>query len=131
MILKVLFLDDDLTRHAKARTEHFVVWTGPNEGLSTEITHVYTVDEAKKEMLENEYDVFSLDHDLPEEWPDGHSTGTDLARWMVHHLPPFKRPNKYTIIHSFNPVGAETMYRLLSSADFIVYKRPFGNQVIK
>ena len=53
----ILFLDDDKARHAKFRD---ACWNSEYD-----VTYVWSVEEAKKALLENDvYDLATFDHDL-------------------------------------------------------------------
>ena len=84
------------------------------------------VEQAKEMLVRTAYDVISLDHDIgfalvcPDCGTDScphFQTGTDLARWLADgidegYLTPAP---KLTIIHSFNPEGADRMREIIGS----------------
>ena len=102
--MKVLFLDDNLLR-LKLAKQHFIGY---------ELFLTETVEETIK-LLETEspFDLVSLDHDLGGKTfvPSDKKSGYEVAKFI--YLMPDK-PKK-VIVHSFNPVGAENMMRVLNS----------------
>lgn len=119
--MKILFLDDMQIRH-----DNFQEWC--DDFNLTEVYHVRTADEAVKAMIEHDFDVVFLDHDLAEEhYQDGTkavtqaNSGTAVAAWMVQNE---ARP--VVVIHSYNPVGATNMFNLFRDDGFACYKIPFG-----
>lgn len=118
---KILFLDDDATRHARFRKTH----------IGEDVTYVWGYHECVEELESGTvFDVAQLDHDLSEEAamgkpPDGEKTGTDVAKYIAA-MPEEKRP-KLIVIHSFNRYGALRMAHILRDAgvkDLII--EPFG-----
>lgn len=105
--LKILFLDDDGTRHYVFETRL---------GKYYDIDHVWTAESAANTMLAvmllgDPYDLVCLDHDL------GNSTGQDTAREMaVIYRDAAKKPR--VIIHAHNPIGAQAMKHILENAGF-------------
>lgn len=111
--LKILFLDDDKTRH-----ERFEV---ANRKLGQHyITHVQTAEEAIKALDTTTFDEVCLDHDLggglsqmttPEV---GCGSGYDVA-CHIANMSKDKRP-PIVVIHSFNPSGVLRMTLALKQA---------------
>ncbi len=108
--MNLLFLDDAVERHEKAR-KAFI-------GIS--ITHVRTAWEAIEALKRERFDIVSLDHDLggrvmvmsdEEAGPDG--CGLDVAKFIVSMRSEDRPARVY--IHSMNPVGGENMARVLAS----------------
>lgn len=73
------------------------------------------VEQAKKILSEQEFDIIYLDHDL-----DGHvfvpseepNTGWQLARWIAENNIPYKE----VITHTFNENGAKKILEVLPDA---------------
>lgn len=110
--MKILFLDDDKTRHESFRTK--------SKNWPHDITYVWTAYKAIR-ALEKEYfhEVF-LDHDLgPQQemnLPDtGEGSGYDVALFIAT-MSRDKRPIS-VIIHSWNPAGADRMASALRKAE--------------
>jgi len=97
--MKILFMDDDVERY-----DHLRKYL-PS---SIEIVHVYTVSEAQEKMMEQEFDLLMLDHDLGIGMVGG--DGIELAKWISRSMDKYKwKPGCDVIIHSMNPVGAGNM----------------------
>ena len=95
--MKVLFLEDDHNRIAKARREF----------VGSDLTVAETAQSAIAALDANRFDLVSLDHDLGGTVmaeSDGNS-GYAVAR----HIAAMEAPPVFVIIHSFNPVGAQRM----------------------
>lgn len=120
--MKILFLDDDPTRHAKFRQAH----------IGRDITFVWSAEEAIEELKETYFDEVALDHDLAAQLnmelpPEGEGSGYDVALFIAQ-LPIEKRP-KVVLIHSFNPEGARRMAYALKDCHqegMKVFKIPFN-----
>lgn len=111
--MKILFLDDDETRHS-----FFAEWTKAHD-----VTHVRTASKAADLLEEQKWDACFLDHDLGES-EALHGNGTSLARWL--HENPLKIP-PMVVIHSWNSDGAKTMMDYIwGSSNRDVYWNPFG-----
>lgn len=94
--MKVLFLEDDESRIAKARREFvghvLVVATTAQEAIAALDVH--------------RFDLASLDHDLggTQMAESNENSGYAVAKYIAAmETPPF------VIVHSFNPVGAQKM----------------------
>lgn len=117
--MKILFLDDDPSRHAKFRMAH----------IGRNVTYVWTADEAIKAIKEMFFDHMSLDHDLAAKLngelpPIGEGSGYDVALFIAE-LPEEKRP-KLIVVHSFNPEGARRMAIAVKRAGIQVLRVPFN-----
>lgn len=117
MSKRILFLDDDETRHqsfAKATVGHIV-------------THVRTVEECKSALLSMDpFDLVSLDHDLGGQTfvSEIDGTGTEVALFIRDELPAEKLPGRF-IVHSFNPVGALRMIEYIKDRGVWTRYQPF------
>ncbi len=70
-------------------------------------------------LLERDYDLIFLDHDLAEdhyhlEMADDGLTGYVVAAWLAEH--PERQPEAQIIIHSLNYPGSERMRQCLQDA---------------
>jgi len=100
--MKILFLDDDHQRIKRVKEQC--------------IGHELFIAETAKEAITQlesgvVFDVVSLDHDLGGETmvTSGNGTGYEVAVFIGQ----MKIPPQRVIIHSFNPVGAKTMWHAL------------------
>lgn len=105
--MRILFLDDDAERHAVATKR----WA------DHDLFHAWNVCQFERLLLKyGPFDLISLDHDLgdyaEEDGRYGERTGVDAVRFMCIELPAEQRPS-VTIVHSWNPIGAERMVKLL------------------
>lgn len=113
--MKVLVLEDDILR----------IDTFKNKLNEVNLTIVHHADDAIKLLKENVYDIVFLDHDL-----DGgayistnvYNTGSTVARNM-HNTLNTKTP---IVIHSWNPVGAEYMEKVMTDNNISCCRFPFG-----
>ena len=102
--MKILILDDDLTRHEafKKNFNHH------------ELTHAETAEDTIQHLTNNEFDAVFLDHDLGGmTYVDSHGdipTGYTVAKWLNENQE--RKPN-IIYIHSMNPPGAKKMQDLL------------------
>lgn len=118
--MKILFLDDDHTRHVRFKMAH------PTE----DVTYVWSAQEAINALLDEYFEQASLDHDLGEGSAltlplIGEGSGYDVA-CFISGLSKEKRP-KLVVIHSWNPEGARRMaYALRNCDDMEIIKHPFG-----
>ncbi len=95
--MKILFLDDDPSRHRRLR-EHIG---------SEQVEYVWNAAQAIEALQSKTFDVVSLDYDLDR---SGDAlTGYDVARRLV------ETPNRDAIllVHSDNPGGARSMLEVL------------------
>jgi len=103
--MRILILDDDKSRLVKFKKKFF--------NHTTEC--VETAKAAINKLDAENYDYVFLDHDLGGQVyvPSGDNTGYEVAKWLAEN--PHKQP-EVIVIHSFNPVGAENMKRVLPKA---------------
>jgi len=104
--MKIFILEDNEHRMVKFRREL----------IGHEIDHAATVEEGTSLVVNNEYDLMFLDHDLGgEEMVDSfaNNTGYKLAEFIASFT-----PNKEThcVVHSCNPAGADNIRRVLRHA---------------
>ncbi len=105
--MKILFLDDDPTRHKKFTRAH----------IGLDVTYVWSAKEAIEAINATRFDQMSLDHDLGGDrstmtTPDlGGGSGYDVAMHIAQ-LPPEQLPS-LVVIHSMNPPGGERMAQAL------------------
>ena len=114
--MKVLFLDDDRTRLDKARRSF----------IGCVFHEAETAEEAIRLLKENSpYDLVSLDHDLggqiyvQSDEVSGYEVAIFIPTMDEDKLP------KRIIIHSFNPVGAVNMQRVLEDGGIRSLRIPF------
>jgi CheY-like chemotaxis protein len=101
---RILFLDDDPTRHAlfSRRMPYHT------------ITHAYSARQCINELSRiPPFDLVCLDHDLGDFGADGEETGAVVADYINLHLDPKFYP-KEIIIHSWNSDGAAFMKRVIA-----------------
>lgn len=121
--MKILFLDDMSSRHdvAKARKR-----------AGSEITHVYTAEEAIEALKGTTFDIVSLDHDLaPEHYkhlrgelpPGSAATGMVVAEFIAK-LPREQRPG-FAVVHSWNEWKGPKMVEVLKRAGIDAQYEPF------
>lgn len=108
--LKILFLDDDLTRHNTIKpllTKYLV-------------DYVFTSTEAINKLKETKYNVIMLDHDLGGKIfvESGPGTGYEVACWIEQNLPTV---DLTIYLHSFNPAGVKRMKMALPDAKIIPF----------
>jgi hypothetical protein len=115
--MRILVLDDMEVRHDGFDHRH------PEH----KIDHAYNVEEALFYLRTHVYELVYLDHDLaPEHYidaPSEEATGYDIAVY-ISKMFPAHRPSQI-IIHSWNPVGAERMYKQLQGLGMFVSRKPF------
>lgn len=103
--MKILFLDDDWTRHQSFKRQYAHL-TPPNA-----LFPVYTGEQARDTMIAVPcFDALFLDHDLgevlSEDGKPGTWSGTEFVDWLVGA--PVVLPKKI-VIHSWNRYGANRM----------------------
>ncbi len=98
--MKILFLEDDENRIAKARREF----------VGDALTVVETAQEAIAALNNDNFDLASLDHDLggTQMAESDENSGYAVAKHIVT-----MEQQPFVIVHSFNPVGADRMMRHL------------------
>jgi hypothetical protein len=119
--MRILLLED-----SQERVKWFV-----KKLIGNVIDFAYTSDQANKFLLENEYDVIFLDHDLDEEHyvamysPTDVSlvgTGVDTAKFIAENK---CSPKAQIIVHSLNMVGSQNIFAILQKAGYNVQKVPY------
>jgi CheY-like chemotaxis protein len=101
---RILFLDDDKTRHEIFRRRF------PDH----DIDDVYTAQGCINALIHQPvYDLVCLDHDLDGFTLDVEATGGTVAEFINLHLARDKYP-KEIIIHSWNSNGAAFMKRVIA-----------------
>lgn len=118
---RILFLDDDLDRHARFRermAEHDVVY-------------VETPEEAIRELGGEDFDLVSLDHDLfgkvyqPSDEKSGYIVAQYIAEKMEKSIP------LVTYCHSWNEQGVKKMMEVLKTERWFTtnaYALPFDTE---
>lgn len=120
--MKILFLDDSLTRHKMFR----------QNSIGHTVHQVYDAQDCLDKMRENEYDMVFLDHDLDEETinqvNEHEQNGSYVAKQMVRES---LCKNSKIVIHSLNPDGRKNMMSILKSGGYCdVEEFPFAWTVI-
>ncbi len=111
--MKILFLDDDQTRHDTFTTAH----------SADEIWHAYDHPQFLKQINSvDRFDVISFDHDL-----GLGASGYDCVMELLTAMPSYRWP-KEAWVHSWNPVGAERMMRALTNAGIPAVRTSFWNK---
>jgi CheY-like chemotaxis protein len=124
--IKILFMDDDPTRH-DIFSKQFSEYT------DVDLTQT-TLVESTIMLLQNEkWDMVYLDHDMGND-PNNYTMGIygnkielcgqDVAR-AIAKLPLDKQPGR-VIIHSWNVVGSKAMFNILLDANINVIQEPFN-----
>lgn len=115
--MRILFLDDDYTRHGQFKVNH----------REDDITQVWDYAQAVTALLaEPAFDLAHLDHDL-ELTHDKASrcmNGVDVVKFILT-LPDQQRPRR-VIIHSWNELERQRMHDLLCEAGIPSEIKPFG-----
>jgi len=114
--INILVLEDDDTRITHFRERFFSLFHSGNlEGTGkymSEVCYAKTAQEAIEFLKEiAHFDIIFLDHDLGQRTfvsPDDENTGSEVVRYLVEHSNEYS--NTRFIIHSFNPIGAESMF---------------------
>jgi CheY-like chemotaxis protein len=103
--MRILVLDDARERLGQFRANL----------IGHEVTTVETASDCIKALKQNLFTTAFLDHDLGGKTfvASGKGTGYEVAVWLSQH--PDRCP-KRVVIHSFNPVGAQNMKRVLLQA---------------
>ncbi len=116
--MKILFLDDDPNRYRRIQPffiGHSYSWAK-------------TANEAISLLIQNDYDIVFLDHDLlPCHYDDfsceDGTTGHGVAHWLTMNKERFL--NSMFIVHTQNPIGGPSMKKLLKTEFQQVYWIPF------
>jgi len=112
--INILVLEDDETRITHFRERfHSLFLVGENTGKHmSEICYARTAQDAIEFLKETaHFDIIFLDHDLGDRVfvsSDDENTGSEVVRYLVEHSNEYS--NTRFIIHSFNPIGAESMF---------------------
>ena len=117
--MRVFVLEDSVSRIVCFKE---IFWDYPR----TQLEIVDNVISAK-ELFKGNYDLILLDHDLTDEHYEDKTitvgTGSEFAFWLAETQTPEQGP---VLIHSFNPDGAQRMFKTLEEACWTVIKFPFG-----
>lgn len=105
--MRVLILDDEKYRHEVFAAEY---------DAEHAVYHAYTYEEFVS-LLDSDYDVIFLDHDLGSE-----ATGVDAAKALVDS----GRKPRMVIIHSLNPSGASKIRAHLTDNNYKCALAPFS-----
>lgn len=118
-VTRVLFLDDDEERHEAVRRMADLL-------PQVRIDHVWTAEKARRALDRTRYDLALLDHDLePLTYaPTPGRDGQAVAAFIVT-LPAWRRPRQ-VVVHSWNPLGAAEMERMLAEAGVPVSRAESG-----
>jgi len=112
--MKVLFLDDEAWRHDSM---DLMVRT------TDSILHVYDTEEFTRALSRAPFDLVCFDHDLGL----GETTGLQAAEQFVA----LKHPETLCLVHSWNPMGAEMIRRVLRAGGHRVAVLPFSTALIR
>lgn len=117
--MRILFLDDDETRHKHAASEL----------IGHDVHHVRTAQRAIETLKSHEFDLAMLDHDLGGEQ---HGASHERSGYVVAEaIPTMDRPPRMVIVHSFNAPGAGKMIAALGNAGIPCVWAPFGPTAFK
>jgi len=107
--MRALVLDDDLSRLESFRTKALA---------GHEVTTVSRVSDCIEQLMDHEFDMLFLDHDLDGKVyvPSGPGTGYAVAEWLRDH--PERKPKKI-VLHTFNQFGAAKMKEVLPEAEYV------------
>ena len=116
---KLLFLDDRTKRiHAALKK-----WS-----KLYDITLATNVKECLRAMSSEDFDYWSLDHDLNGcdfEDPDGPNTGMEVVRYLEKTDWPDSKPRPVVFVHSSNLFAAHQMVMRLNRLGFRAYYKRF------
>ena len=122
---RILFLDDNKNRCSAFHKKHT-----QREDRSIYLAYNY-YDAAALFLIYNEWFIISLDYDLGEDdimclpgVNNKHKTGSDVAQYMVDN----DIKTDIIILHTYNPVGASNMRRILETKYDKIYYVPFGQE---
>ena len=115
--MRILVLDDMEVRHDGFKCRY----------AGHDISHAYDVESAIFCLkYKDKYELVCLDHDLSfqhyEGSVHGEGTGFEVAKF-ISEMPKEDLPTQ-VIIHSWNPVGAERMYKQLQGLGMFISKQP-------
>lgn len=116
---KILILEDDEYRMTSFRARFFK--------LPFDIVHVETAEQAKKQLMEEQFSLIFLDHDLGGEvYVDttNKNTGSEVVRYITENIEELAFENVIFFIHSLNPQGADYMYKSLKRLKLQTFKTP-------
>jgi len=103
--MKILFLDDEKYRHNEFA----------QNAIGATVTHVYSADEAIRELQTNEYSLVFLDHDLePAHYRERKPEDKD-GQYIADKIVELDIELPFIVIHSLNPLGAAKMLEKLGT----------------
>jgi CheY-like chemotaxis protein len=108
--IQVLFLDDDLTRHAFVQA-HFRDWIARKAFV---VDRVFTAEQAIKALKRDQYFLVCLDHDLEssDDLADEPASGMAVAQYIALHMPRKIMPT-WVHVHSWNGPASRRMVETL------------------
>ncbi len=113
--MKVLFLDDDKSRHSKFFQ---------TKESGDDFRQVWNTADCIEALKEGGWKVASLDHDLlgePYQNPLDENCGSAVVRWIVANKPDVEE----FVIHSYNHVASPIMVTDLQKAGYRAAWSPF------
>lgn len=115
--MKILILEDDPTRILQFKSNL----------IGADVTYVDTAESAKKVLIQEQFDVLFLDHDLGGEQntssdPDGNN-GYAVALFVKEN--PQHMPGTI-IVHSLNPSGVQAIMTSLMNVNVETIRLPFA-----
>jgi len=111
--INILVLEDDPNRIIQFRDRFFSLFNGREAPIVRGVVYYARTAEEAITLLKEQthFDMIFLDHDLGDRVfvsDDDENTGSEVVRFLM------KNANEYNntrfIIHSFNPIGAESMF---------------------
>jgi hypothetical protein len=117
--MKILFLDDDATRHKR-----FLM-----ANIGRDVHQAWDYEQACRALDAHVFDEAHLDHDLSDMAAAGmpakdEKTGTHVAEYIAAMLES-QRP-RLVVLHSFNDAGWRRMGRILHDAGVRCVRQQFG-----
>lgn len=97
-------------------------------GGKYDVTLAANVQEALRAIVRNDFEIWSLDHDLRGcdfEDPDSNESGMEIVRYLEKTAWPEGKPKPYIWVHSSNLFAAELMVVRLNKIGFLAWQRQF------